>query len=54
MGSESDHMTYVTKCFKKLEEDNLRIDLQKCHFARVEIEWLGYKFTQTGISSLEI
>ena len=53
MVSESDHMTYVTKCFKKLDEDNLRIDLQKCHFARAEIEGLGYKFTQTGISSLE-
>ena len=49
-GSESDHLSYVTKCLKKLEE---RIDLQKCHFAKTEIEWLGYKFTQTGISPLD-
>ena len=52
-GSEADHFSYVTKCLKKLDKDNLRINLQKCHFAKTEIEWLGYKFTQTGISPLE-
>ena len=31
----------------------MRINLQKCHFGKTEIEWLGYKFTQTGISPLE-
>ena len=41
-------------CLKKLDGDNLRINLQKCHFAKTEIEWLGYKFTQTEISPLEI
>ena len=46
-------MAYVTKCLKKLDENNLKIYLQKCHFAKTEIEWLGYKFTQTGISPLE-
>ena len=51
--SEYNHLSYVTKCLKKLVEDNLRIILQKCHFAKTEIEWLGYKFTQTGISPLE-
>ena len=53
-GSEADHLAYVIKCLKKLDEDNLRINLQKCHFAKTGIEWLGYKFTQTGISPLEI
>ena len=38
---------------KNLDEDNLRIDLQKCHFAKKEIEWLGYKFTKTGLSPIE-
>ena len=52
-GTEADHLAYVHKCLKKLDEDNLRINLQKCHFAKSEIEWLGYKFTQTGISPLE-
>ena len=53
-GTETDHLAYVTKCLKKLDEDNLRIkNLQKCHFAKTEIEWLGYKFTQICISPLE-
>ena len=52
-GTEANHLAYVFKCLKKLDEDNLRINLQKCHFAKTEIEWLGYKFTQTGISALE-
>ena len=52
-GTEADHLAYVFKCLKKLDDDNLRINLQKCHFAKTEIEWLGYKFTQTGISPLE-
>ena len=52
-GTEADHLAYVFKCLKKLAEDNLRINLQKCHFAKTEIEWLGYGFTQTGISPLE-
>ena len=52
-GTEADHLAYVFKCLRKLDDDNLRIILQKCHFAKTEIEWLGYKFTQTGISPLE-
>ena len=54
MGSESDHMTYVRKCLKKLDQDNLRINLQTFHFAKADIEWLWYKYTLTGISRLEI
>ena len=38
-GSETDHLAYVTKCLKKLDEDILRINLQKIHFAKTEIEW---------------
>ena len=52
-GTEADHLAYVFKCLKKLDDDNQRINLQKCHFAKTQIEWLGYKFTQTGISPLE-
>ena len=52
-GSKADHLSYVTNCLEKLDEDNLRIILQKCHFAKTEIELLGYKFTQTGISPFE-
>ena len=52
-GSEEDHFTLVIDCVKKLDADNLRINLPKCHFAKQEISWLGYNITQTGISPLE-
>ena len=52
-GSESDHLSYVIKSLKKLDEDKLRLDPQICHFTKTEIGWQGYKFTQAGISILE-
>ena len=52
-GTEKGHLAYVTKCLKKLDEDNLRVNLHKCHFAKTELEWLGYKFIQTGILPLD-
>ena len=33
-GSEDDHLKLVYICLKKLDEDNLRINLPKCHFAK--------------------
>ena len=45
-GTKTDHLAYVTKCLKKLDEDNLRVNLQECHFAKTENEWLGYMFAQ--------
>ena len=52
-GSNEDHLKLVYECFKKLDADNLRINLPKCQFAKIEIEWLGHKFTQSGIEPLE-
>ena len=52
-GSKDDHLKLVYKCLKKLDEDNLRINLPKCHFAKTEIKWLGHKFSQSGIAPLE-
>ena len=48
-GFASDHLSYDAKCLKKLDEENLRNNFQKSHFAKTEAEWLGFKFTQTGI-----
>ena len=36
----------------KLDQENLRINLAKCHFAKDKIEWLGHSITQTGITPL--
>ena len=52
-GSEEEHLKLVYNCLKKLDEDNLRIKLSKCHFTKTENEWLGHKFTQSGIAPLE-
>ena len=53
-GSEEDHFKLVLDCLKKLDADNLRINLPKCHFAKQKISWLGYNITQSGTSPLEI
>ena len=52
-GSEDDHFQLVINCLKKIDADNLRINLTKCHFAKQGISWLGYHITQSGISPLE-
>ena len=52
-GSEVDHFNLVVNCLKKLNADNLRINLPKCHFEKQEISWLGYNITQSGTSPLE-
>ena len=49
-GSKKEHLKLVYKYLKTLDEDNLRINLPKLHFAKTEIEWLGHKFTQSGIN----
>ena len=52
-GSEEDHFQLVLDCLKKLDADNLRINLPKCHFAKKEMSWLGYDITQSWTSPLE-
>ena len=52
-GSKEDHLKLVYKCLKVLDDDNLRLNLPKCHFAETEIEWLGHRFSQSGIAPLE-
>ena len=52
-GSKEDHLNLVSKRLKKLDEDNLLINLPKCNFAKTKIERLGHKFSQSGIAPLE-
>ena len=42
----------VRKCLIKLDEENLRINLAKCHFAKGRIEQLGHRILQSGITLL--
>ena len=39
---------------QELDQENLRINPAKCHFAKDKIEWLGHSITQTGITPLSI
>ena len=46
------HLDRVCKCSIKSDQENLRINLKKCHFAKEKIEWLGHIITQAGITPL--
>ena len=47
---EEEHKEYVLNCLKRLDKENLRINLPKCHFSKLEFDWLGYHISQKGIS----
>ena len=52
-GSKESHIKYVYKCLQKLDADNLRIKLSKCHFAKHQINWLGFTFSKNGVKPIE-
>ena len=52
-GNKESHLKYVYDCLRKLEADNLRINLSKCHFAKHQINWLGFTFSQSGVKPIE-
>ena len=52
-GSEEYHKQYALYFLNRLDEDNHRINLPKCNFANLEIDWLGYHISQSGISPIE-
>ena len=51
-GGIEQHLDLVRKCLIKLDNENFRINLAKCHFAKDKIEWLGHSITQTDITPL--
>ena len=53
-GGIQKHLDLVRKSLLKLDQENLRINLAKCHFAKDKIKWLGHNITQTGITPLSI
>ena len=52
-GNKKSHLKYVYKCLQKLDADNLRINLSKCHFAKHQIHWLGFTLLQNGVKPIE-
>ena len=51
-GGIEKHLDLVRKCLIKLDLENLRINLAKCHFAKKTIEWLGHNITKSGVTPL--
>ena len=51
-GGKEKHPDLVRKCLIKLDQENLRINLAKSHFAKEKIEWLGHNITQSGVTPL--
>ena len=52
-GRIEDHLQLVRKRLINLDEENLRINLSKGHFANILIELLGHRITQSGATPLE-
>ena len=51
-GGIEDHLNLVRKSLIKLDLENLRVKLAKCHFAKNQIEGLGHRILQSGITPL--
>ena len=51
-GTEIEHIAAVEKILRKLDRENMSLNLTKCQFARKECEWLGHKITCSGITPL--
>ena len=52
-GSKESHIKYFYKSLQKLDAHNLRINLSKCHFAKHQINWLGFTFSKNGVKPIE-
>ena len=51
-GNREGHYLRVKQVLEKLDKTNVRLKWEKCKFAQNEIEWFGYKLTQTGIQPM--
>ena len=52
-GTKESHLKYVYKCLQKLDADNLRINLSKCHFAKHQIYCFGFTFSHNSVKPIE-
>ena len=49
-GTKKEHLDKVREILKTLDQAELQLKARKCVFAKNEIEWLGFKLTENGIS----
>ena len=52
IGGLQNHKEKLFKCLDRLNAENLAINLNKCHFAKNKITWLGYEIDQKGIKPI--
>ena len=51
-GSPAEHMSAVNRVLNRLNNANLALKLSICEFLLSEVDWLGFRLTQTGIVPL--
>ena len=51
-GTEVQHIEKVKEVLKRLVEANVNLKLNKCTFAAEDIEWVGYKLSQQGVTPI--
>ena len=51
-GGLQNHKENLFKCLDRLNEENLAVNLNKCHFAKNKITWLGYEIEQKSIKPI--
>ena len=51
-GGIENHKKKLFKCLDKLDEEKLAINIEKCHFAKQKISWLGYEINKNGIKPI--
>ena len=51
-GGIQNHKEKLFKCLDKLDEEKLAINIEKCHFAKQKISWLGYEINKNGIKPI--
>ena len=49
-GTEEEHIKKVIEVLRRLDKANVNLKLDKCTFAADNIEWVGYKLSQQGVS----
>ena len=51
-GTKQEHLDKVREILKTIDNAELQLKAGKCNFAKQEIEWLGFKLTNSGISPI--
>ena len=51
-GTKQEHLDKVREFLKVIDDAELQLKAGKCNFAKQEIEWLGFKLTNSGISPI--